>query len=91
MLYCGGALSTMSETWEEIGRAGRDGSPCKVMMIFTQLSVTAQRTEQCVRDMCKPSVWCLRSFIINHIYYKEVEVEDNGKSCLNLHHSSPFR
>ena len=84
-----GAPSTMSEIWQEIGRAGRDGSPCKAMMLFTPLSVTAQRTEQCVRDMCKPSVGCLRSFIINHIFYREVEVADNGESCLNQHITVP--
>ena len=89
-----GAPSTISDTWQQIGRAGRDGFPTEAHLFFTPTSLASKRVEHCVRGLAIAAneLNCLRLFILKHVSHRPIQLEplDAGKCCINVNEGHDF-
>ena len=67
---------------QESGRAGRDGSPSKAILMYQSLMLL--HVEQDMKDYVKGKYACRRKFLMGHFEAQVTETSASNFSCCDL-------
>ena len=82
------APSSVSQIWQQIGRAGRNGAPSEARLLFSPQGTAGARTDTNIKELVKATnITCIRKQILRSVIYKVdkvPEVETHPARCCVL-------
>ena len=82
--------SSLEAYMQEIGRAGRRGSPSTALLYFSKSDISQNRVDSGIVDLqmkkyCENEIICMRKFILQYFGFKhEVQKEKCCKVCIDI-------